>query len=85
MPLPFIFIILDFKDFYQFSLEEFSEGRFSYWAMFTVGNFMAEKVIFWGGIFHEEFSLNRSNGSTAVQIFQRSQNKFNVVSTNYST
>ena len=37
-----------------------------------------------GDILQEEVSLNRSNHSTIVHIFQRGQNTFNVVITNYS-
>ena len=36
-------------------------------------------------IFQKEVSLNRSNHSTTVQIFQRSQNTFIVITANYST
>ena len=58
----------------QFSPEEFSQGAFSYGAMFIVGIFMGENLPL--DIFQEEVLL---------KIFQRSQSTFNVVSTNYST
>ena len=38
-----------------------------------------------GDIFQEEVSLNPPNRSTTVQIFQHSQNTFNVGSTKYSS
>ena len=91
MPPAIIFIILDFKDFLfvakQFLPEEFSKGKFSHGAIFIVGIFMGRKFRgnFSADFFQEEVSLNHSNHSTTVQIFQRSQNTFNVVSTNYST
>ena len=67
--------------------DEIPQGRFSYGAMFIAGIFMGEKITrqFSGDIFQKELSLNRPNHSATVQIFQRSQNTFNVASTNYSS
>ena len=43
------------------------------------------EAIFLGDIFRREVSWNRSNHSIKTQIFQRSQNKFVVISADYST
>ena len=56
--------------------------------MLIVGILMGEKVprqSCGGHFFQQEVSLNPSNHSTTAQIFERSQNTFNVLNTNYST
>ena len=55
--------------------------------MFMAGIFIGEKFPRQcsGRYFEEEVSLNRSNHSATVQVFQLSQNRFNFLSTNYST
>ena len=57
-------------------------GQSSLLGFLWEGNFRGN---FPGDIFQEEVSLDRSNHSTTVQIFQRSQNTFHVANTNYSS
>ena len=66
--------------------EEFPQVGFSYEAIFIAGIFTVEKISirgsFPGDIFQEEVSLNRPDYPTTVQIFQRSQNTFSLVTIN---
>ena len=100
MPLAFIFIILDFKDslfFYllqsNFHLSNFQKGVFL-WGNIDCGYFQereSSRCNLRENISQENVSLNCSNHSTTVQIFQLSQNTFNIISktfqlsTNHST
>ena len=89
IPIAFTFIILDFKDslfFYllqsNFHLSNFQKGVFL-WGNIDCGYFQgreSSRCNLRENISQENVSLNCSNHSTAVQIFQHSQNIFKIVS-----